>query len=243
LVTNARGYIDGDDNPKIAKRIEMNDIELTIVCVDYDDPSSGFKEEDKDPGKKFNEDILKGLASLCNGSVINMSKALSDMEIPSIKIIRAIASFKGQLTLGDTAKYDNATVSIDVERYPRVMVAKAISAKLTVEKSDFGGPMDLDVTQSTATAHEDGPDGSLAAVKRARAYVIDDPEAPGGKRDVEKEELERGYEYGRTAVNIGSSEENIVKLETDQGLQIVGFIDAQKVRQNNLISSLLTYWS
>jgi ATP-dependent DNA helicase 2 subunit 2 len=230
LVTDARGPIDGEDNPEIAKQIEKQGIELTVVCSDFDDPSAGFKEENKDPGKEHNEELLKELASSCNGKVLNMSKALEDMEIPTIKIVRAVASFKGQLTLGDTNKYDNASISIDVERYPRVMVTRAISAKLTVSKTGFGGAMDLDVTQSTATVHDDGGENGVSAVKRSRAYTIGDPDAPTGKREVEKEDLERGFEYGRTAVHMGTSDENVVKLETNQGLQIVGFVNAQKVR-------------
>jgi ATP-dependent DNA helicase 2 subunit 2 len=51
--------------------------------------------------------------------------------------------------------------------------------------------------------------------------------------DVDKAELEKGYEYGRTVVQIADSDSNVMKLETEVGLQIVGFVDAQKVRPRN----------
>jgi ATP-dependent DNA helicase 2 subunit 2 len=42
------------------------------------------------------------------------------------------------------------------------------------------------------------------------------------------EELEKGYEYGRTAVHIAESDLNVVKLETDPGLQLIGFVGEEE---------------
>ena len=64
----------------------------------------------------------------------------------------------------------------------------------------------------------------LAAVRHQRGYQIDDPKEPGTKKNVGVEELEKGYEYGRTAVHIAESDLNVVKLETDPSLRIVGFV-------------------
>jgi ATP-dependent DNA helicase 2 subunit 2 len=66
-------------------------------------------------------------------------------------------------------------------------------------------------------------------VRSARTYKINDPSAPGGKRDVDREDLAKGYEYGRTAVHITESDENVTKLETFSGFEIVGFIPNDKV--------------
>lgn len=41
------------------------------------------------------------------------------------------------------------------------------------------------------------------------------------------DELERGYEYGRTAVHISESDMNVVKLETQQAMELVGFVRAE----------------
>ena len=65
---------------------------------------------------------------------------------------------------------------------------------------------------------------SLTSVRNARTYQVPDEEAPGGKRDVSRDELAKGYEYGRTAVHISESDLNVTKLETQPGLEIVGFI-------------------
>lgn len=85
-------------------------------------------------------------------------------------------------------------------------------------------------TQSTQTLDEDPMEGvEFSAVKQARTYKVNDPTAPGGKRDVEFEALAKGYEYGRTAVHISESEYNITKLETERSFSIIGFILRDKV--------------
>jgi ATP-dependent DNA helicase 2 subunit 2 len=52
---------------------------------------------------------------------------------------------------------------------------------------------------------------------------------PGEKRDLERDDLAKGYEYGRTAVHISESDENITKLETFAALEIIGFIQNDHV--------------
>lgn len=80
---------------------------------------------------------------------------------------------------------------------------------------------------------EDAPPhgGDLAALKQERRYIVqgvgDDVNA--GKMEVQREELARGYEYGRTAVPISESDENVTKLETFEDFTIIGFIPWDKV--------------
>ncbi len=81
----------------------------------------------------------------------------------------------------------------------------------------------------------------LAAVKNERKYVVkavgDYPNAVDGKMTVGRDELARGYEYGRTAVPISEADENVTKLETFSEFTIIGFIPYDKVclRTLNLI--------
>lgn len=140
-------------------------------------------------------------------------------------------SYKGQLTLGDPLQYDTA-MCIDVERYPRTMIRKPPSASQFVQRSDLSNGHVS--TQSSATIRGDGDGGEpsaampnpngLASVRNARTYQVVDEEAPGGKRDVVRDDLAKGYEYGRTAVHISESDENVTKLETQAGLEIIGFV-------------------
>jgi ATP-dependent DNA helicase 2 subunit 2 len=72
-------------------------------------------------------------------------------------------------------------------------------------------------------------DANLTNVRNVRTYHVDDPSVAGGKRELEREELAKGYEYGRTAVHISESDENITKLETSAALELIGFIQAEQV--------------
>lgn len=88
-----------------------------------------------------------------------------------------------------------------------------------------------ETAQSSATAIPDADhgDNQLTSVRNARTYQADDQDAPGGKIDIERDELAKGYEYGRTAVHITESDENITKLETEAALDLIGFIPKDKV--------------
>ena len=64
----------------------------------------------------------------------------------------------------------------------------------------------------------------LDQVRNARVYQVEDPHAPGGKRDISRDDLAMGYEYGRTAVAIAESDYNVTRLETTQSMTILGFL-------------------
>lgn len=175
-----------------------------------------------DIAKANNEEALKAFVASCDGNFGTLAEAIDQLNIPRLKQTRPIPSFKGQLTLGDAANYD-LTLTIDVERYPCTMLAKPPTASSFVVRTDLGA----------AGPNEQGPDGvvgedhpmsDLAAVRHQRGYQVDDPDEPGAKKNVEMEELEKGYEYGRTAVHIAESDMNVVKLETEPALELIGFV-------------------
>jgi ATP-dependent DNA helicase 2 subunit 2 len=109
------------------------------------------------------------------------------------------------------------------------MIARPPTASSFVVRTDLGGVAGPS-TQSTATivGHNDATDGQLAAVRNQRVYQVDNPDEAGQKMNVEPDDLERGFEYGRTAVHISESDANIVHIETTQSLELIGFIAADK---------------
>lgn len=239
LVTNGEGHIEADDTIEgIVQKIKAENIALTILGVDFDDADYGFKEEDKSPTKANNERILSKLAEDCDGLYGTMAQAIEQMEIPRMKTVRSVATYRGLLTLGNPAEYDSA-MSIDVERYAKVMVAKAPTASKFVV-SDNMAP---DESNAKANGRSDGDtmdvdEDGLTAVRQARSYQVEDPDAPNGKKEVAMEDLARGYEYGRTAVPISESDMNVVNLETKPCMDIVGFVDAQQVGGGKLVVNL-----
>lgn len=242
LVTDGRGSLDADPEgiAEIAKKIKADDMELVILGVDFDDPDYGFKEEDKDPDKAANEGTLKALAEDCGGIFGTMQEAIEELGVPRLKATRPVVSYKGQLTLGDPEKFDSA-LCIDVERYPRVMVRRPLTASQFVRRTESSnGQMS---TQSSATVlpDADGAQGadpnSLTSVRNARSYQVADESVPGGKRDVSRDDLAKGYEYGRTAVHISESDMNVTKLETQAALEIIGFIPWNNVSHSHIYTT------
>lgn len=194
--------------------------------VDFDDPDYGFKEEDKPKLKQENEKILSQLVSQCKRGVYGtMSQAVEELSIPRIKPVRPFKSYDGPLTLGDPDQYPNA-MSIHVERYFKTKRATPPSASTVVVNS--GAPSRSQVDPDDMDADEDTGNG-LGAVRQVRAYKVNDPDAPGGKRDVEFESLERGYEYGRTVVPISDADESITNLQTKKSFTIIGFVPFSSV--------------
>lgn len=187
-----------------------------------------------------NEALLRDLASDAEGMYGTLEQATSELDTPRVKVVRGIPSFKGELRLGNPEEYSSA-LRIQVERYYRTYIAKPPSASSFIMKTDAIG--DQEGTQSSATAMADDHDefkgeSSLSLVRSARTYQVSDDSAVGGKRDVERDDLAKGYEYGRTAVHISESDENITKLETSAALEIIGFIQENHVGS----SSFLTFF-
>ena len=164
-----------------------------------------------------------------------MQEAIQELGVPRLKSTRPVPSYKGQLTLGDPDKYDTA-ICIDVERYPRVMLRKPLSASNFVERVGSANANASIQSSSTVLPDADASDqtgdpNSLSAVRNARTYQVADGSLPGGKRDVDRDDLAKGYEYGRTAVHISESDLNVTKMETQAGFEIIGFIPWPTVSQ------------
>ncbi|KAF3386884.1 ATP-dependent DNA helicase II subunit 2 [Penicillium rolfsii] len=223
LVTNGTGHMNNEGLDEIQKKIQDDGIELVVLGADFDDPEFGVKEEDKDSHKAENETLLRVLAEGCGGVFGTLEQAISELEIPSIKVTKSMPSFKGFLSLGDASKYETA-LRIPVERYFRTYVAKPPSASSFALRSGEQERSEAGAGQSTSGGE------ALTTIRTSRAYQINDKSAPGGKVDVERDDLAKGYEYGRTAVHISQTDENITTLETFAGLEIIGFVQMGKVR-------------
>lgn len=161
----------------------------------------------------------------CNNGVFGtMQQAVEELAVPRIKPVRPFKAFDGPLTLGDPTKYPSA-VSIHVERYFKTKRAVAPPASTVVVNTDRGG------LSQTETLDEDTEMGGneFSGVKHMRTYRVNDNDAPGGKRDIEFEDLAKGYQYGRTVVPFSESDFSVTKLETTKSFTIIGFVPFSSV--------------
>ncbi len=227
LVTDGRAPMNVDNLDAIKDKMNADGMQLLVLGADFDDSEYGVKEEDKNPTKSENESILKTLCTdLDNGTFGTLEQAVDEMREPRVKAVRPTPLYKGMLTLGNPDQYETA-LSIGVERYPKVMQAKAQAASKYVLRGDMSASQPTQSSGTLSKGDSIGKDG-LAAVKAARVYQVEDEDAPGGKKDVEMDELSKGYEYGRTAVHIEEADRNVTMYETTEGLEIIGFVAKDK---------------
>ncbi|KAJ5795463.1 uncharacterized protein N7518_004003 [Penicillium psychrosexuale] len=218
LVTNGTGMMSDENVEDIIKKMKEVNIELVIIGADFDDAEYGVKEEDKDSRKAENETLLRSLTEDCEGVYGTLEQAVSELDIPRIKVTKSMPSFKGNLMLGNPEEYDTA-ITIPVERYFRTYVAKPISASSFVPRSSTEPG-----SQAPVEGNGEGEGDALSSVRTSRTYQITDESAPGGKIDVERDDLAKGYEYGRTAVPIEQTDENVANLQTFAGMGLIGFV-------------------
>lgn len=224
VVTNGSGHVDDDDVETTADQFKQHGIELVVLGVDFDDAEYGVKEEDKPEQKEWNEALLKRLCEATGGVFGTMQQAIDELAIPNIKPVRPTPTFTGQLRLGNPEIYDSA-LSIDVQRYFKTSIRRPPTASAFVVREGGGGSGGQDEA------------GTLDTVHSTHRYTVQDPENESGVRDVEREELAKGYEYGRTAVAISESEQNITKLETSAAYEILGFIPVENVERYMLLDN------
>ncbi|KAJ6259432.1 ATP-dependent DNA helicase II subunit 2 [Drechslerella dactyloides] len=207
FLTNGSGIYELEGIDDIVKQIKDQGIKLTVLGIDFDDAEFGFLEAKKDPQKEQNEESLKKLCEGCSGIFGTIAEAIEETQRPRIKRTRPIASFKGQLIIGNDSSPSGSTLVIDIERYPRTMVAKPPSAS------------------SFAVSTEDASNSeNLQKIRSTRTYQVEDENAPGKSIDIEKDDMAKGYLYGRTIIPISAEDQEVVKFETTASLQVIGFI-------------------
>ncbi|KAI0439607.1 Ku70/Ku80 N-terminal alpha/beta domain-containing protein [Xylaria telfairii] len=228
LVTDGDAPMDSSDIGDIAEKMKRSGIQLTVLGLDFDDAEFGFKEEDKSSVKEQNEEILRDLVEKCDGLYGTMAEAIAELETPRVKTVKPYKTYDGLLTLGDPNVHEDA-MSINVERYFKTHKATVPPAsRVVIRTGSNGGASGVAETADNDEMQGVEPTPSFSAVKDTRSYKVNDPDAAGGKRDVDSAELAKGYEYGRTAVHISESEFNITKIETTKSFSIVGFIYQEK---------------
>lgn len=182
--------------------------------------------------EKLLHDLVEDSGDACESRGGTLEAAIEELQTPRIKVTKSVASFKGFLQLGDASKYETA-LRIPVERYFRTYVAKPPTASSFVARSETAPEQEGGAGSSQAP----GEGGPLVNVRTSRTYHVADESAPGGKVDVERDDLAKGYEYGRTAVPINQTDENVTTLETFAGLELIGFVRNDQVSSMNIPSS------
>ena len=139
-----------------------------------------------------------------------MAEAISSL--PEVKEVRPVPSYRGVLTIGSPDLFPDDAISIDVERYPRTKRLAAISASKYVPPPSQG-------TQVQG-APADGIQGGTVALQRTYKIKKGEEEV-----EVSKEDLQKGYSYGRTVLPFSDADAGVLNFETTAGFGILGFVE------------------
>ncbi|KAK6335325.1 ATP-dependent DNA helicase II subunit 2 [Orbilia javanica] len=220
FLTNGTGDFNFEGINDIIEQIKEQKINLTVLGVDFDDSEFGIQEKGKSPAKAGNEGALKQLCDRCDGMYGTIAEAIEEIQRPRTKKTRPIHSFRGCLSIGNESVNPMSTLLIDVERFPRTMVARPPAAS------------------SFALTPEQGPvDGSLQKIRNTRTFQIEDEGAPGKAVDIDREDMAKGYLYGRTIVPISVEDQEVVKFNTEASLKVVGFIPKSGFERSICVSN------
>lgn len=169
-----------------------------------------------------NEQLLKDLCEKCNnGTFGTLAEAIGELTVPRLKVSRPYSNYKGPLCLGDPNNGPDKAMEIHVERYFKTHKANPPSASNFIKSTILSQDNDGDTNMGGVP-----PSDGFAAVQNEVTYYIN---GEHGRQEVRREELAKGYEYGRTPVPISASEENVTKLETKREFTILGFVPEENV--------------
>ncbi|CAJ0761445.1 21496_t:CDS:10 [Entrophospora sp. SA101] len=193
--------------------------------MNFDDPYSDLKRENKSDQKVHNEEILQKLCEASNGTLFTLPEALSQLSKPHIRQVKFVASYRGQLTLNDPSMHPERSLAIEVEAYTKTMK----STRLTAKK------------YSTFAESATNQDGKTCEVNMSRTFSITVNE--DGKTeiiDVSKEELDKAYLLGKTFIPVTNIEEGVLSLNTTQSFSILGFIRSNQFKREYLLDKVYT---
>ncbi|CAG8443041.1 817_t:CDS:10 [Ambispora leptoticha] len=230
LFTDGESEIDTRESDALVHEIRRDGIEMKIVGVGFDDPDTGFKEQNKSKTKAANETFLRRFAEDCGGDVFTMNYFLNQLELPQVKAIRYVNLYKGKtLVMGDAENYPDSSLSIPIEVYSRTAIARP---KTAGKWSVLSEAASID------------PEIKTHGVHVSRTYTIsskkEKKQADEDNRiEVPVEDLEKAYTFGRTIVPLISYDQELLHLATTASMDILGFIKAEDFRREYVLSTVL----
>ncbi|KAH8101566.1 SPOC domain-like protein [Cristinia sonorae] len=262
LLTDGRNPVEIEDWEATAKKMNVLDISLTIVGVDFDDEEMPFEEEDKPEIKRVNEEFFHNFISkLDKGSIGNCQYALQEVSRPDVKQTKS-ALLGHELRIGDTETYPDEAIRLQV----KASKCTALSRPKSWKRFARANPRDPDIIMRTQQDDDYGPKAIFSELTRRTEYYVDkkkdeddEDEDMDGEKDaaakvaadseevpteaerVEKEELIRGFKYGASFVPCPDG--NFNRLPTKKGIDICGFFPTENFKRDQAMGDVQYIWA
>ncbi|CCL99640.1 uncharacterized protein FIBRA_01660 [Fibroporia radiculosa] len=253
LLTDGENPIEIEDWEAIVKKMNLLDISLTIIGIDFDDDELPFHEEGKTKFKRANESFYHTFVEkLQNGVVGNCNFALRELARPDIKQTKSTL-MGNVLRIGDVDVCPEEAVEIVVKASKCTAVTRPKSWKKFAKRESAEGQHDMRV-------NEDEEAKAIYAQLRMRTeyYIdqegeMDDNASMDGDQDddsgtksktiekVEKEQLVRGFKYGSSYAPCPDGQ--FPRLPTRKGIEICGFFPEKRFRREYAMSEVTYVWA
>ncbi|KAJ3279068.1 X-ray repair cross-complementing protein 5 [Borealophlyctis nickersoniae] len=236
LFTNADNVIDHEGADAVVEKAKEMDVQFSLMGYEFDDAERGVKYENKSKlklrMKKANEEFLRTFTAHLDGQFFEGSEAAEALERFRSKQVKPVTLFRENLTLGDPEAHPDACLQIPVWAYNKTTELKLPSAKKWSALSEqipegerqpatYGG-VDMNRTYKLAQLDADaGGDGK------------DDDE------EIDEEETIKAYRYGKTLVPFSRMDEEQMKLGTEKGMSILGFVKLEQVPRHAFMANVL----
>ncbi|KAH3679706.1 hypothetical protein WICMUC_000774 [Wickerhamomyces mucosus] len=236
LITNSLNKTelnDEDFKQAIVDNVLKYDIGITLIGVDFDKPQ--FQET----VNQWN-DLFKRLPG---SRILTGDEANKLIENPTPKSIRPVAIFRGEFRIGSdllntnfNSRYDQSCLSIEVEGYKAVSIAKA---DLTFKKY---GVIDDEIyptetsTDYTIRNYSHQSKGDEGSENDYDDEEDDDSPLEYETEVIDKSQIIKSFKYGKNSIVLPPELEKLTKLENKPGIDIRGIIDSSNLPKCYLTS-------
>ncbi|KAJ3043868.1 X-ray repair cross-complementing protein 5 [Rhizophlyctis rosea] len=230
LFTNAENPINHEDaDPVINKAKEMG-VEFTVIGYEFDDEETGKTYQPKPRVKAANEKFFREFVEKVEGIIFEGSEAAALLDELRAKAVRP-TKVNIPLSLGDPELHPESTISLMVQVYTKTAELKLPSAK------KFSA-----VAEQLPEDQREGP--QYGGVDMSRKYQLVQPDTDDNAVADEGDEIDvedtiKAYRYGKTLVPFSEEDEEAMKLHTEKGLAILGFVKMAKIPREAFIAGVL----
>ncbi|KAJ3199085.1 X-ray repair cross-complementing protein 5, partial [Dinochytrium kinnereticum] len=227
IFTNAESRINPDGLSEIQDKAVDYEVKINVIGFGFSEETP--PEEDQSI-KADNQRLLHSFASATSGEVFQGDEAIELLNNLRSRSVRAVTLVRAPMALG--AVDDDDSITIHVWAYAKISETKLPTgkkwSKVAADAADVEDPAALGMVKMERTyklaqqSIEDDEDGAMK--------IADDVE-------INKDDLVKAYKYGKDLVPFAEEDQEAMKLHTEKGFSILGFVKRSDVPREYLLNN------
>ncbi|KAI9009701.1 SPOC like C-terminal domain-containing protein [Gaertneriomyces semiglobifer] len=245
LFTDGVSPLNSEGFEDVVNQVKEMDIAFTLVGYGFESPLNSTSGS-SDPQRHIQD--LEAFTESVSGFVFSGDEAHSLLTQLRSKSVKPVTVFRGNLTLGDVEQQPTKAVSISIHAYNKTSEMKLPSAKKWSSVAEGMSDMRGDPAFGTVgmereyhAAEDDvmNNDGTTGTTGAGPSDHGEGDEGTVRRKGLQNSELVRAYRYGKTLVPFTAEDEEAMKLRTQKGMSILGFLPQSRVPRHYLMSNVL----